>query len=311
MSDFGNINGSEDDSRGIYGRCRGNVFTCPEYGIGLSITARVQNHNDTSPSTMACAIYNNQGQLMAYTEEKTFQALAGPVWETFNFVNPPQLVGGEDYLLVGWAEDTWGLSLRCTSTPGNWMRNHLEPYSYPNFPNPHRMTDFVEVTALIYCTYTDTPPDCVNPIGWTNDIICGDPSYGQDPTHQYQCSNGAWVDLGYSENCDTKEACVNPSGSHNQIICGNPNYSQDPTHQYQCIDGIWTDLGYSSNCVVICSDYTDQSACEAVGCYWWGDTCHGEPKEEAFPIWILLAIGISVAAVVGIGVVLKSKPKSL
>ena len=45
-------------------------------------------------------------------------------------------------------------------------------------------------------------PDCTNPYGWGGNIICGDPNYGQDPTHKYQCIDGMWTDLGYSSDCD-------------------------------------------------------------------------------------------------------------
>jgi len=94
------------------------------------------------------------------------------------------------------------------------------------------------------------PLFCSNPSGTHGATICGNPAYGQDPTHQYQCIDGVWTDLGYSPSCDLAEPCSNPSGTHGATICGNPAHGQDPTHQYECIDGVWTDMGYSAVCDV-------------------------------------------------------------
>jgi len=260
------MNGADESAIRIDGRCRGSIFTCPDSGHGVSITAMVRNV-DLATAPMACAIYKvyfdaqgeDWGELLAYTEERDIP-ITGNVstWFTFNFVSPPPLLEGEDYLIVGWTPN-YHPTLRVTLTPGIFARRHFAAYDYPNFPNPHRTSELEEVTALIYCTYTVATPDCTSPPGWMGDQICGNPDYGQDPTHLYECTGTGWADLGYSSECDVAAVCINPPGNEGDTICGNLAYGQDPTHLYecQCSGGVcvWVDLGYSSDC-----DTTDCSS---------------------------------------------------
>lgn len=114
---------------------------------------------------------------------------------------------------------------------------------------------------------TDTNPDninfCINPFGQLNQILCGDPTYGKNVTHQYQCVNGSWQDLGVGGDCcDPSANCTSPTGLCGQIICGNSQYGQNITHAYQCRSGTWTDLGISEKC-----------QCESSGGNWWNDHC--------------------------------------
>lgn len=129
---------------------------------------------------------------------------------------------------------------------------------------------------LGYSEECDVPEDCVDPVGSHGDIICGDPTHGQDPTFEYQCNDGIWEDLGYNPDCDIPEGCIDPPGYEGQIICGNSVYGQDPTHSYECLGGMWNDRGYNSAC--------------------------GEPPPGKIP-WTIIAIvgtGIAAAAIIGI-----------
>lgn len=42
---------------------------------------------------------------------------------------------------------------------------------------------------------------CTNPDGTDGQIICGDKTFGQDPTHRYLCEAGTWTDQGYNQSC--------------------------------------------------------------------------------------------------------------
>lgn len=132
-------------------------------------------------------------------------------------------------------------TITCTDTPYRYVFAAMTR----NYGSPGKHIE-IEIENL------DIRGNCVNPPGFEGDQICGDPAYGQDPTHLYecQCSNGicTWVDLGYDATCDVTEPCINPPGEHGSTICGDPAYGQDPTHLYECVDGQWVDLGYNSGC---------------------------------------------------------------
>ena len=91
---------------------------------------------------------------------------------------------------------------------------------------------------------------CSYPNGAHEDIICGDPVYGQDPTHQYTCNDGQWVDDGWTSGCDVSEPCISPDGIHGVTQCGDPAHGQNSDHHYTCNDGQWVDDGWTSECDV-------------------------------------------------------------
>jgi hypothetical protein len=58
-----------------------------------------------------------------------------------------------------------------------------------------------EWVDLGYSADCDIPENCIAPQGEHGAVMCGNPDYGQDPTHRYECINGEWVDLGYFFDC--------------------------------------------------------------------------------------------------------------
>lgn len=88
---------------------------------------------------------------------------------------------------------------------------------------------------LCFFTWTECEvPVCTNPSGVENDIICGDPYYGQDPTHKYKCQDGVWVDQGYSADC--VEEC-SPEGSRKCV----------GTDLYECRGSKWVLIEVNSS----------------------------------------------------------------
>ena len=143
------------------------------------------------------------------------------------------------------------------------------------------------------------PVTCTNPSGNQGNLVCGNSSYGQDPTHLYKCDNGVWVDQGYDPNCASPPTCSNPSGIEGDIICGNETYGQDPTHRYYCNWGTWLDQGLDPTCTGTGCEGLDETACNAAtGCYWYKKwlweqpACHTEPQDTTREYMIYAGIGV-------------------
>lgn len=84
------------------------------------------------------------------------------------------------------------------------------------------------------------PASCTNPTGSEGEEICGDPTYGQDPTHRYKCVSSTWEDQGYDSTCDTQATMTmqdanipkNGSDTASIIIDGCTNIGSAETHIY-------------------------------------------------------------------------------
>jgi len=123
---------------------RGTVHTCPESGVGQSMTAYLAF---SSGVHFKCALYKDSDKsFVATTEELTGDGTTR--WVTFNFPSPKPNLQNIDYILCVWS-DTGGQIYRDFDT--NVSRE--QSITYDDWPDP---LDPVIGDAIysIYCTYT-------------------------------------------------------------------------------------------------------------------------------------------------------------
>lgn len=170
MPVFGNVNiGAEQTDGSIENRIFGSIFTCPQNGEANSITAHILVTDFATK--VKCAIYRADNfAFVGATEERSIERDVKFVgrWETFNFLGKPLLVGGVQYLLIAWAEETLASAayLNNTSIVAFQSVQMLATYgafpstfvpsrdpAYPNYP-----TGYYPRVASIYCDYTALAP---------------------------------------------------------------------------------------------------------------------------------------------------------
>lgn len=155
------------------------------------------------------------------------------------------------------------------------------------------------------------PGKCVDPLGEEGSTICGNSTYGQDPTHRYKCKciNGEdcyWDDLGPDPGCGEGK-CIDPPGTQGDKICGDENYGQNPNNLYECLNGQWVNRGYSSDCYVgECEGLTASECLVTPGCHWykkyfWEDyKCHSTEQNMLMDYLPFILAGVGGVAVIAI-----------
>jgi hypothetical protein len=80
----------------------GQIFTCPDDGFAVSMTAAVSSYCTGGGMYVRYAIYRfDDFGLVAQTEYAEVEAQGeSPDWQTLAFADPPLLEDGEDYVLV-------------------------------------------------------------------------------------------------------------------------------------------------------------------------------------------------------------------
>ncbi len=149
---------------------RGSVFTMPEYGNAISITAAV-GYSGPAPgetATLKAAIYKHSDlSLVATSIEQTDISLSwiSASWVTFTFSSPPTLQSGIDYMLVVWATQTSSSSnVFLAYTSGSTNQGHYQSSTYTGtFPDP-LVPSHDNNKYSVYVTYTPTgAPDTTPP----------------------------------------------------------------------------------------------------------------------------------------------------
>jgi len=102
----------------------------------------------SAPQTVKAAIYSEEHNLIASTEETT---VSGSGWVTFNFASPPTITAGAKYILVAWSNSAGGaITMRYHS--GSWNQGHSLSQTYGAWPSSASFShDSYEYS--IYCTY--------------------------------------------------------------------------------------------------------------------------------------------------------------
>lgn len=130
-------------------RIRGSWFTCPELGVGESIS--VYFNPRTATNRTKCALYKKSDRsFVAETEEKT--GSSGATWRVFNFVSLPT-VENIPYWIVYWSsENIYPYYVRETE------KGTASEYAYNSFPSK-LVISLWDRKHPIYCTYTAAPKE--------------------------------------------------------------------------------------------------------------------------------------------------------
>ncbi len=147
---LGNTNtGNNGDS--IIDSIRGQQITTPNYPVSVqSIAAYIAC--TTSAKNMKAAIYDNNGNLLASSNEQTVPASSNPAWRTFIFSSAPVLTESTNYILVVWSQTGSGTSILrySSSSGGNGRYVTSQIYGvWPSSLTPQTNTN----QYSIYCNY--------------------------------------------------------------------------------------------------------------------------------------------------------------
>ncbi len=129
---------------------RGGRYTCPESGIGESITVYLATEG-ISGVKVRCALYKySDKSLVAETEEKTSPSGGWNGWVTFNFSSPKPNLSNTDYYIVVWADGWCQIFAHAfgTSTHGVGFK------TYDTWPDPWYPGEYGGYNTSIYCTYS-------------------------------------------------------------------------------------------------------------------------------------------------------------
>ena len=126
---FGN-NNIETGSSSMNDRIGGGIYTAPDDGeiADISIYLPASSFGWDAGEKIKCAVYDENRNFIASTEERNE---GGNGWQTFNFASSVPIIGGKDYSLVCWADNTiaWGES----NTNGQTI-NYFQSLTYGNWP---------------------------------------------------------------------------------------------------------------------------------------------------------------------------------
>ncbi|MGQ9624290.1 MAG: hypothetical protein ACUVT9_02850 [Candidatus Bathycorpusculaceae bacterium] len=129
----------------------GSVFTCPEAGIGESITMYLKQYGSLTPNLAFLIYQHSNNALVKETEEWTVTS-GWDGWKTLNFPSPKPSLTAQDYVLLLWHSD----SVSFYADDNGADKEHYWwniTYNYDNPPNPAWFAHG-SIIVSIYCTYT-------------------------------------------------------------------------------------------------------------------------------------------------------------
>ena len=129
----------------------GSFFECPNSGMAISMNVYLKQVETRTPR-IKCAIYSDSGgvpnSLIGYTEEWILTS-GFEGWKTLNFISGGNLVPGDIYWLIVWADDYfYGRTFT-----GLTHQLVVAGKAYNSFPVTFPAGSFNNNKALIYCAY--------------------------------------------------------------------------------------------------------------------------------------------------------------
>ncbi len=142
--------GTGNSGDAINDTIRGQWFTSPAFPTSVqSIAAYIQC--TTSAKNMKAAIYDNVGNLVAFSVEQSVPSNINPAWRIFTFSSPPTLTESTNYVLVVWSQTGSGTAvLRYSSTSGG--NGNYANQVYGNWANTLTFQTNTKQYS-IYCNY--------------------------------------------------------------------------------------------------------------------------------------------------------------
>lgn len=146
MATFGYTTEATDNPVNVVNRIVGGIFTCPEVGSGVSITAFLNNVG--AAYKFKCALYLGDLSLVSngVTEERTGFTVH-LTWYTFDFLVAPNLIN-IPYLIVIWG-DAGGALMYDSGGTGRYKDE-----TYGAWPDPLVSPNSLDRVFSIYVTYT-------------------------------------------------------------------------------------------------------------------------------------------------------------
>jgi len=136
---------------------KSSLFTCPDNGTAQSINVALKYETTQSEWSVRCGIYYHGNlSLLGETEERAITPTSSFAWYSFDFVIPPNLNNGTQYLLAIHASDEVG-ALSFPRDAGDENQGHQKDIgSYGSLPDPFPTPDHNTYKWSIYCSYFNT-----------------------------------------------------------------------------------------------------------------------------------------------------------